>query len=137
MIAREIARDLTLAQAQITPRHLKGKFNDVSDLLSFAGLTRGKENTLTADNPTNALLTHRLHNSPYQQLIPKNFRICPLPDKVSGGPLRVNIRDLLKAFGTKDPPPTDQAPTRPHPRDASRPQTNHQGLGRGVGAHHQ
>jgi hypothetical protein len=83
LIAREIARDVTNADAQVTPQHLRGNFNDVSDLLSFAGKARGKTNPLTVDNPSDALLTHRLHNSPYSQLIPKDFRIYKLPDEIA------------------------------------------------------
>jgi hypothetical protein len=87
-IAREIARDISNAGCQVTPQHLRGTLNDVSDLLSFAGTVRGKTNPLTIDNPSDDILTQRIH-AYLPQIIPESFRISPLPDEVVSFALRV------------------------------------------------
>ena len=81
-IARHLAERTLSAKVQIAGQHLEGAFNDVADLLSFEGTDRGKTNSLTADRPPNDILTLRIL-SQYPQLVPANFEISNLPDKIS------------------------------------------------------
>jgi hypothetical protein len=81
MIAREVATDVINGKAQLTPQHLRGDLNDVSDTLSFAGTVRGKTCPLTEDNPPNDILTQRFHLF-LPQLIPHDFKIYHLPDEI-------------------------------------------------------
>jgi hypothetical protein len=80
-ISETLATDITSLGHCLFSQHLKGAANKVADTLSFAGSERGEMNDLTKDNPPDDVLTQRFHNS-YSQIIPKDFRISPLPPDV-------------------------------------------------------
>jgi hypothetical protein len=80
-VARHLAT-LTLNGNHCLPsHHLKGEKNTVSDLLSYTGSTRGHAHPLAADEPSDEVLTHRLHIFLSSQ-IPRSFAISALPSEV-------------------------------------------------------
>jgi hypothetical protein len=82
LIARKVAFLLNDSPNCLCSQHLKGESNQVADWLSFTTQTRdGKQNPVAFDDPADDLLTHRFHSSA-PQLIPRHFRISPLPDVV-------------------------------------------------------
>ena len=103
-IAREIARDISSAECQVTPQHIRGTLNDVSDLLSFAGTVRGKTNPITIDSPPDDILTQRIH-AYLPQIIPESFGISPLPDEIVSFALRV-LAMLDESLTRNRKPPT-------------------------------
>ena len=82
LIARKIASAVIETRAQLSSQHLPGRFNDVSDLLSFSGEARGYTNPLTRDEPDNKSLTQRIRLH-LPQLVPQNFEIVPLPKEIT------------------------------------------------------
>ena len=82
LIARKLARLVTGSSHCLASQHIKGNKNTVSDLLSFAGDTRGEPHPLAQDFPSDKILTERFH-SYLPQLIPAGFDISPLPNEIS------------------------------------------------------
>jgi hypothetical protein len=82
IIARKLARLITSSSHCLASQHIKGDKNTVSDLLSFAGDTRGEAHPLAPDYPSDQVLTKRFHSC-IPQLIPANFNISPLPSEIS------------------------------------------------------
>jgi hypothetical protein len=82
LIARRLARLVTGSSHCLASQHIKGDKNTVSDLLSFAGDTRGEAHPLAPDHPSDCVLTERFHSC-LPQLIPAGFNILPLPSEIS------------------------------------------------------
>jgi hypothetical protein len=82
LIARKLARLVTGSSHCLASQHIKGDRNTVSDLLSFAGDTRGETHPLAPDCPSDRVLTERFHSC-LPQLIPAGFNISPLPSEIS------------------------------------------------------
>jgi hypothetical protein len=82
IIARKLARLVTGSSHCLAGQHLKGDKNTVSDLLSFAGDTRGEPHPLAPDYPSDFVLTERFHSF-IPQLVPAGFNISPLPSELS------------------------------------------------------
>ena len=82
IIARKLARLVTGSSHCLASQHIKGDKNTVSDLLSFAGDTRGEPHPLASDYPSDHVLTTRFHSC-IPQLIPVGFVISPLPSEIS------------------------------------------------------
>jgi hypothetical protein len=81
LISRKIASLLTNSSHCLASQHIKGSLNVVADLLSYCGSNRSTPHPLAADNPDNHILTNRFH-SHLPQLIPQNFVISPVLDKI-------------------------------------------------------
>ena len=62
LIARKLARLVTGSSHCLASQHIKGDKNTVSDLLSFAGDTRGEAHPLAPDYPSDKILTERFHS---------------------------------------------------------------------------
>jgi hypothetical protein len=75
----------------------------VSDLLSFAGETRGDPPPLAPDYPSDFVLTERFHSS-LQQLVPAGFNISPLPNEISCFVIQVLQTLELSLTPNKNPP---------------------------------
>jgi hypothetical protein len=82
VIARKLALLVTSSSHCLASQHIKGTKNTVSDLLSFAGNTRGEPHPLAPDYPSDLILTERFHSC-LPQLIPAGFSISPLPSEIS------------------------------------------------------
>jgi hypothetical protein len=82
LISQKLARLVTDSSHCLASQHIKGKKNTVSDLLSFAGATRGEPHPLAPDYPSDLVLTERFHSC-MPQLVPAGFDISPLPSKIS------------------------------------------------------
>ena len=82
LIARKLARLVTGSSHCLASQHIKGDKNTVSDLLSFAGDSRGEPHPLAPDYPSDRILTERFHSC-IPQLIPAGFNISPLPSEIS------------------------------------------------------
>jgi hypothetical protein len=82
MIARKLASLITNSTHCLASQHIQGDQNTVSDLLSFASDARGYPHPLAPDSPPDDILTQRFH-SHIPQLIPKGFKISPLPSEIS------------------------------------------------------
>jgi hypothetical protein len=78
LIARKLARLVTTSSHCLTSQHIKGDYNTVADLPSYAGDVRGKAYPLTNDYPFDTNLTERFHSS-IPQLIPEgsSYHRCP------------------------------------------------------------
>ena len=84
MVARHLASILILEHnCCLASQHIRGEFNVVADLLSFApgASERGKEHPLAFNNPPNNVLTCRFHQHLTSQ-VPASFRISQLPSEV-------------------------------------------------------
>jgi hypothetical protein len=95
----------------------------VSDLLSFAGETRGDPHPLAPDCPSDAVLTERFHSS-LSQLVPAGFNISPPPNAISCFVIQVLQTLDLSLTQSKNPPTrtkTESGADGPHsaPRPAS------------------
>ena len=86
-------------------QHLPGKYNYITNMLSFEGevwVTRklgiklAKENPLTKDKTPNDILTQRILSF-LPQMVPDGFQICHLDDKTFSCGV---FGDLEKAFYT-------------------------------------
>ena len=82
VIARKLACLVTSSSHCLASQHIKGDKNTVSDLLSFAGNTRGDPHPLAPDYPSDLVLTKRFYSC-VPQLIPTGFDISPLPNEIS------------------------------------------------------
>jgi hypothetical protein len=91
VVARHVALLVLNAGCCLASQHIQGDLNTVADLLSFAGgMTRagGKRHPIAFDDPPNDILTQRFHLY-YSEQIPANFKISPLPKKISSWVLSV------------------------------------------------
>jgi hypothetical protein len=82
LIARKLARIVIASSHCLASQHIKGDYNTVADLLSYAGDVRGKDHPLANDYPSDRVLTERFHSC-IPQLIPEGFVISPLPSEIS------------------------------------------------------
>ena len=82
-LARKVA-DLVLSSNNcLCAQHLPGIHNTVSDWLSYSTQQRnGEANPMAWDGPTDDELTQRFRSFT-PQMIPENFKICPLPAEIS------------------------------------------------------
>jgi hypothetical protein len=62
LIARKLARLITASSHCLASQHIKGDYNTVTDLLSYAGDVRRKAHPLANDYPCDTLLTERFHS---------------------------------------------------------------------------
>ena len=104
LIARKLARLVTGSSHCLASQHIKGDKNTVSDLLSFAGDTRGEPHPLAPDFPSDSLLTDRFHSC-IPQLIPVGFNISPLPNEISCFVIQV-LQTLESSLTRSKNPPT-------------------------------
>ncbi|KAI2493346.1 hypothetical protein MHU86_21191 [Fragilaria crotonensis] len=82
MVARHLASLMMNNDCCIASQHIKGEFNVVADLLSFAGESeRGKRHPIAHDDPPDDVLTNRFLTILTEQ-VPENFKISPLPSEV-------------------------------------------------------
>jgi hypothetical protein len=82
MISRKAAR-LMLGMAHcLYSQHIWRAQNTVADMLLFQGKDREEPHPLTEDCPSNKELTRRVLAN-YSQMVPRNFKISQLPDKIS------------------------------------------------------
>jgi hypothetical protein len=79
--ARQMATLVINSDHCLASQHTKGEANLVADLLSWSGCVRGTPHPLAEDDPSDIDLTLRFH-SHLPQLIPKAFKISPLPNEV-------------------------------------------------------
>ena len=123
LISRKLARLVTGSSHCLASQHIKGDKNTVSDLLSFAGDTRGEIHPLAPDYPSDHVLTTRFHSC-IPQMIPAGFVISPLPSEISCFIIRV-LRTLESSLTQNRSPPTKRktesgaAGPRSAPRPAS------------------
>jgi hypothetical protein len=104
LIARKLARLVTGSPHCLASQHIKGDKNTVSDLLSFAGDTRGEAHPLAPDYPSDRVLTERFHSC-LPQLIPAGFSISPLPSEISSFVI-LALRTLESCLTPSKNPPT-------------------------------
>jgi hypothetical protein len=91
VVAQKVALLALDAGCGLASQHLQGDLNTVADLLSFAGgITRagGKRHPVAFDDPPDDIITQRFHLCCSEQM-PKNFRMSPLPNKISSWVLSV------------------------------------------------
>jgi hypothetical protein len=60
-VARHLATLILESENCLASQHLKGKKNIVADMLLYTGSTRGHDHPLAPDEPSDEVLTHRLH----------------------------------------------------------------------------
>jgi hypothetical protein len=82
LIAGKLARIVIASSNCLTSQHIKGAYNTVANLLSYASDVRGKAHPIANDYPSGNILTERFHSC-IPQLIPEDFIISPLPRKTS------------------------------------------------------
>jgi hypothetical protein len=80
MGARKLATLVIDSEHYLTLHHTKGKMNLVADLLSWSAPS-AESHTHWYNDPSDDELTHRFH-SHLPQLIPRAFKISPLPSNV-------------------------------------------------------
>jgi hypothetical protein len=83
LIARKLAQLVTASSHCLASQHIKGDQNTVSDLLSYAGDVCGHVHPLAPNFPSNSVLITARFHSYIPQLIPGDFKISPLPSKIS------------------------------------------------------
>ena len=103
-IARKLASLVTSTSHCLASQHIKGDKNTVSDLLSFAGNTRGEPHPLAPDYPSDHVLTTRFHSC-LPQLVPAGFSISPLPSEISCFVILV-LQTLESSLTQNKSPPT-------------------------------
>ena len=82
-VARHLAHEIINNDCCLYSQHIQGSKNVIADLLSYDGRGRDKPHPIAHDQPDDATLTRRFHNSPvYSQQITSNFNISPLPPDV-------------------------------------------------------
>jgi hypothetical protein len=81
LVARQLAVLVIESEHCLASQHTKGEANVVADLLSWSNDARGTQHPLAADDPSDAELTLRFH-SHLPQLVPRAFKISPLPSEV-------------------------------------------------------
>ncbi len=104
LIARRLARLITASSHCLASQHIKGDKNTVSDLLSFAGATRGDPHPLAPDYPSDDVLTERFHSC-LPQLVPAGFSISPSPNEISCFVIQV-LQTLESSLTQSKNPPT-------------------------------
>jgi hypothetical protein len=104
LIARKLARLVTDSSHCLASQHIKGDKNTVSDLLSFAGDTRGETHPLAPDYPSDRVLTERFHSC-LPQSIPAGFSISPLPIEISSFVI-LALQTLESSLTQNKSPPT-------------------------------
>jgi hypothetical protein len=82
MISRKVAELMLGTSHCLYSQHIRGARNTVADMLSFEGRDREEPHPLTEDCPSNEELTRRVLAN-YSQMVPRNFEISQLPDKIS------------------------------------------------------
>jgi hypothetical protein len=83
-VARHLAHEIISHNCCLYSQHIQGSKNVIADLLSYDGQGRDKPHPIAHDQPDDATLTRRFHNSPvYSPQITSNFNISPLPPDIA------------------------------------------------------